>query len=622
MCGITGIINYDDINVDLVSLEKMNLAQHHRGPDGNEIYSMGRVAFGHNRLAIIDLEGGVQPIVDDSKQIMLTYNGEVYNYKTIRQELCNDYTFKTECDTEVVLKAYQKWGIQAVHKFDGMFAFALYDKNLNKIFLVRDRFGIKPLYYYHSEEHCIFASELTPLMESKKIPKKISKEALRAYFKYQYVPAPLSIYEKVFKLEPGHYLEVCLNEKKVIKHRYWQLKPSLKESSVNGWLDDLNHQLDRIIRIYCQSDVPFGAFLSGGVDSSLVTALMQKHMTEPVRTFSIGFQEKHHCELPYARQVGQSLGTMYHEKEVNDIEALDVLDRLSIHFGEPFADSSAIPTYFVSQEAAKKVKMILSGDGGDEVFAGYHSYVNAFMDSHNPPTSFSRFLFKLATLIPQGSPFLGKFKNRALFKSLSPIEKHNSQRELFSSSQLDKLLGRSSKETTTHWHETNNLSLDPITPFQLQDIHSYMVDDVLTKVDRMSMANSIEVRVPLLDHHLVEMAFSMPLEMKLKYDRERHQMISKYILKASASRFFSFDFLNRRKTGFGIPINEWCLGPFQKQIKDRLYNSNNPIYEWISFDYVQDLLENFLKHNPYLASHVWAVLQFDTWLKQQMPKIL
>lgn len=610
MCGISGIIHFDNEPINLLSIKKMNANQRHRGPDGLGLIQMGQVAFGHNRLSIIDLDGGSQPFVDAASGSMITYNGEVYNYKELREEL-GDF-FKTTSDTEVVLRAYLKWGSECIKRFNGMFSFAIFDKGNNKVFIARDRFGIKPLYYFHTSKKFLFASELYPLMSSGEIPKEIFLDALKEFFQYQCVPAPLSIYKNVFKLEPGHYIEIDLNTNKFFKQRYWSLESTTQNRSIGNWLEDLNSALDEAIHMQCRSDVPFGSFLSGGVDSSLVSALMQKHMDEPVRSFSIGFEDLVHCELPYARQASAAINTYHHEKIINPVDALKILNILSIHFGEPFADSSAIPTYYVSKEAAKKVKMVLSGDGGDEVFAGYDSYVQTSQDICKPCWGLLQYFFKLAAMMtPSLTPFLSKLKQAAKRRSHTHEERHNAQRELFSINELQQLLCNVSDSSKLHFKAADDL----VTSFQLQDIHTYLVDDVLTKVDRMSMANSLEVRVPLLDHRLVELAFSMPIGLKLKQLPHSSEIVTKYILKLSASRFFDFNFLNRKKAGFGIPIQRWCVGPFREIITNNLMEKHNPIYGWVDFGYVQRLLNELFIHNKPVASKVWSILQFDLWMR-------
>src|SRR5437764_4742296 len=374
MCGIAGRVHFDGRPVWPRDLQAMNDALVHRGPDGEGIYCNGNVGLAHRRLAIIDPSAGVQPFCNDDRSIALSFNGEIYNYLEIRRTLESGCHFRTNSDTEVLLKAYETWGIDCLQHLRGMFAFALYDARTMTLYLVRDRLGIKPLYYYHAGDHLLFASELAAMLTDRSMQREIEPYGVAGFFRYQYVPTPATIYKHTYKLEPAHFLEVHVRQGTLRKQRYWHLNihPVYKTEQV--WLEELNAVLDDVSRIYVRSDVPFGAFLSGGVDSSLVTALMATQLAEPVRTFSIGFGEQQYSELPFAAQASRILQTHHHEKVVSYKLALDILHRLVRHFGEPVGDSSAVPTYYVSKEAAQHVKMVLSGDGGDELFGGYAAY--------------------------------------------------------------------------------------------------------------------------------------------------------------------------------------------------------------------------------------------------------
>jgi asparagine synthase (glutamine-hydrolysing) len=337
---------------------------------------------------------------------------------------------------------------------------------------------------------------------------------------------------------------------------------------------------------------------------------MSANLDEPVRTFSIGFAEEKHSELPFAKQVSQSLKTNHHEKIVSFQMSLDIIEKLIRHFGEPFADSSAIPTYYVCKEASSHVKMVLSGDGGDELFAGYDSYQIAYKDFVNP-------LYPMLTKVFR---FIGNYGiipricNMAYARGLDPQEKHNSCREIFSQQELKDLL-LDYTDSIKENQKIPSVDTDPITNFQAQDFRTYLVDDILTKVDRMSMANSLEVRVPLLDHKVVELAFSLPLSMKMRMNKAKNRLVTKYLLKKSASRFFPESFLNRPKMGFGIPIIEWCLGSFKDWIEERLRDSRNPVFDYLNFHYVQAILNSFYRNRQYLVNKVWFLLMFELWIK-------
>ena len=510
MCGIAGIVNFNGRPVDAEELARVSEALAHRGPDGKGIYCQGNVGIAHRRLAIIDPESGSQPFLSEDRKLVLSYNGEVYNYYEIRQELRAGHNFRTRSDTEVVLSAYEQWGINCLERFRGMFALALYDSRRECLYLVRDRVGIKPLYYAPFADRFAFASELGALLHFRWLPRDIEPQSVANFLRYAYVPTPATIYKRVYKLEPGHYLEVDTREGRIHKERYWDLRASIEEPCRQDFLETLNSKLDETIQIYLRSDVPFGCFLSGGVDSSLVAAMMARHLQGRVQTFSIGFDEVEHSELPYAQEASRVVGTDHHEKIVSSQLAIDLLQRMAIHFGEPFADSSAVPSYYVARETCGHVKMVLSGDGGDELFAGYNSYPMTLRDYFDPGyLARTRLLKTLGRFLPWG---------RIRWAAMDFRQKHQAQRELFDDKGLRSLLQPDIALPRRPRIEVSSdtASLDPVTLFQAEDFKTYLVDDVLTKVDRMSMANSLEVRVPLLDHQLVELAFSLPLFLRIR----------------------------------------------------------------------------------------------------------
>lgn len=613
MCGIAGIIDFSGRSVSASELKILGDALVHRGPDGEGIYCQGNVGLTHRRLAIIDPLKGGQPFFSDDGTIALCYNGEVYNFQEIRHRLRWDFRFRTESDTEVVLKAYEKWGIECLQHFRGMFAFALYDGRKQLMYLVRDRLGIKPLYYHRAKDRLLFCSELAPLLKLQ-VGRQINPDAVAGFFRYQYVPTPSTIYEDIYKLEPGHFLEVEVEGGEVRRKQYWDLRVNITDKRETEWLEALNAELDDIVRIYVRSDVPFGSFLSGGVDSSLVTALMQKHVNGHVRTFSIGFQEQEHSELGFAEEVRRILGTEHFAKVVSSDLALDILKELAVRFGEPFGDSSAIPTYYVSREASRQVKMVLSGDGGDELFAGYDSYRAAYEGLRDASHGWRRLLF---TYLGKYGP-LPKLRKSAHGRAMSPEEKHRSQREIFEDRDLRALLVP--EVSVGHPVEVGvkveGESVDPITMFQAWDLKTYLVDDILTKVDRMSMANSLEVRVPLLDHKLVEMAFCLPLHFKLQFDDSKKQVRTKYLLKKSAARYLPDFLLERPKRGFGIPIIEWCRGPLKPGIEESLRSPRNPIFDWVRFEHVQEMLNRFFRGDNILVAKIWCLFMYDLWMRE------
>ncbi len=602
MCGIAGIVRFDGAAVNEAALRRMAAALAHRGPDGEGFYAAGPVGFAHRRLAIIDPEGGRQPIVDRESGLSLTYNGEVYNFIEIRREL-GEAAFTTASDTEVVLRAWRRWGMAALEHFRGMFAFALHDPGEGKVFLVRDRLGIKPLYYRADRDRITFASELGALVSADGQAGPIDDAALSLYLRYGYVPTPRTIYAGVEKLEPGHCLEIDLARGRLTKSRYWRLEPQVRRRSEADSLDELEALLRETVGLYVRSDVPFGAFLSGGVDSSTVTALMSEVLSEPVRSFSIGFAESEYSELAYAEEAATRLGTRHHAAVLDPTVSLPWLLSLAARFGEPFADSSCLPTWYVSHLAAAEVKMVLSGDGGDELFAGYASYPAVLEQTRAAPQH--PLAAALAQLARRGA-LPGRFAGRRAHWSTA----HHRQRDAFSAAEREVLTGR--PPTPVDDEEIAlPASVDPVTRCQLRDVGAYLLDDILVKVDRMSMDNSLEVRVPLLDHKLVEFAFSLPLELRLRQSGD--QVVGKYLLKKAAERFFPRRFLDRQKWGFGIPIHAWLGGPLRPLVGDLLETGAKDLAPLVDPGSVRGIVASYYAGEQGRVGQIWCLLALRLW---------
>ena len=588
MCGIAGIVNFDGRPPEWSVLEQMNAVLRHRGPDGEGIYIDGGVGFAHRRLAIIDLEGGAQPLVDRERTMALTYNGEVYNYREIRDELRGGVNFRTESDTEVVLRAYQRWGIQCLDRFRGMFAFALYDGEKGRIYLVRDRLGIKPIYYALDKRHLVFGSDMNAIMCDPDTGCTVDPDAVANYLLYQYVPTPSSIYKEVRKLKPGHVLEVDTATGQSRLNRYWLLDNTIHVGDSTQQLEEFTELMSDTIGIYVRSDVPFGAFLSGGVDSSIVTGLMGEVLSSPVQTFTIGYTEEPFSEAPFAAEASRILNTSHHEEFISGTLALEQLMQIPDQSGEPFGDSSAIPTFFVARSAAARVKMVLSGDGGDELFAGYDSYP-AVLENMN---------------------FLA-----AAWGHLAGWQKqHDSSRLIYTPEQVDWMM-KGSASARLRVPPGNIDFDDPILRFQYQDLTTYLLDDILTKVDRMSMASSLEVRVPLLDHKVVEFAFSLPRESRIRNDRKTGQVETKVLLKRLGRTWFSDAFLNRKKMGFGIPVDQWLRGYFREIILDVFANRDSEFFDFVDFDRMWSLVEDFYRFNGHVATgyRIYVLFMLKLW---------
>ncbi len=600
MCGIAGIIRFEEgARIEPARLRAMADIQSHRGPDGDGLHIHGTVGFSHRRLAIIDPSGGQQPLVDPDSGLSITYNGEVYNYLEIRRGL-GDAGFTTGCDTEVVLRAWRRWGADALEHFRGMFAFAIHDPRQGKVFLVRDRLGIKPLYYSLSPSGVTFASELGAIAADQR-QLEIDREALSLYLRFGYVPAPRSIFKNVFKLEPGHYLAIDIGRGVVEKICYWKLAPEIAQIDEATALDELDHILRDTIKLYVRSDVPFGAFLSGGVDSSLVTALMSETLGGGVRTFSIGFDDKQYSELPYARDAAERLGTLHRQEVLSPSLSPSFLENLAGRFGEPFSDSSALPTWLVSEVASRDVKMVLSGDGGDELFAGYASYPAVELSRRSVATSP---LYQAVAKLAVGTR-VGAY---AAARSGDWRHEHNRRRDTFDL--VDRI--RLTRAAVPEMPDRQEAAIDPVTWCQLRDLETYLPDDILTKVDRMSMAHSLEVRVPLLDHKLVEFAFSLPLKLRLR--PEQSGFTAKYLLKRAAERFFPRAFLDRPKWGFGIPLQKWLSGPLKPLVLD-LLGGNRVAFSGAHLDDVEvrRVVREFYDGRSERVGQVWALLSLELW---------
>lgn len=619
MCGIFGSIALGRpiTPADIAVVERGTQLLRHRGPDGGAVTTEGQVCFGHRRLSIVDLEGGHQPMWSVDRGGFIAYNGEVYNFTELERELsAAGRTFATRSDTEAVLSAYLEWGPDAVTKLRGMFAFAAVDLSRRQVLLARDRLGKKPLYYTVKDGVLTWSSELEPLYQTRG-PFPIDLEAADDYLAWQYIAAPRTIYQGVRALPPAHVAMIDLARGTIEERRYWQLSFTEDRSlSLEEWGERLDAVIRDAVRVRFMSDVPYGAFLSGGIDSSLVVGYMAELMQEPVKTFTIGFREADFSEMTYAAEVAKLNGTEHHT-EIVEAESLSLLPTLVRHYGQPFADSSAIPTFHVSRMARKHVKMVLSGDGGDENFAGYNSYeyVVSRMKDAATPTSVR-----------------GK---RTWFRELAGIFYRRARRSIERPSLLDEAY-RYQSETAHHfypderrrlWRPEHRGWVRPVDPvrralldigevplvsrLQHLDLMQYLPFDILAKVDVASMANSLEVRVPLLDHHVVELAATMPSEHKLRpieagFDK-------KFILKQLAKRRYPASLIDRPKMGFGVPIGEWMAGPLRAQVEERLLSS--PVLpRLLERDAVETVWTRHLAQRDGTAK-LWNLLFLEEWLR-------
>ena len=622
MCGIFGLVNLKcQSAVESTELVKKGVELlRHRGPDEHGVESADTVCFGHARLSIIDLAGGHQPMWSHDRSGIISYNGEVYNYLDIKQKLEKlGYKFNTRSDTEVVLNAFLEWGADCVNHLRGMFAFAAVDLKNKKALLACDRLGIKPLFYTIRDGSLFFSSELEPLYRTIG-PFKMDMRSLDDYLYWQYIHAPATIYKDVLALPPAHFADIDLKTGSVKKKRYWQLNFTEDRSlTIEDWEHILDERVREAVKIRLMSDVPFGAFLSGGIDSSLVTGYMAEIMEQPVKTFSIGFKECDFSELDYAQKVAEINRTEHHT-EIVEAESLNLLPLLACHYGQPFADSSAIPTFYVSRMARKNVKMVLSGDGGDENFAGYNSYETVIRELDR--TWNVKELSRKRRLLSLGYYYFWKFKQWAHFGNLidKAYEFHCLTARHFSPAERRELFRREFRYVVrNHVLERRalmNIGNQPmISRLQHLDLMAYLPFDILTKVDRVSMANSLEVRVPLLDHKLVETAATMPAEFKLREEKINNSVHydKKHILKKLSVRRYPADIIDRPKMGFGVPLGIWFATKLKHDIQNRLFESEYlPVL--FNMDQIKKVFDMHTVTSDY-STKLWNLLFLEEWMR-------
>jgi asparagine synthase (glutamine-hydrolysing) len=625
MCGISGMVRWRDRAPSKAQGEKLAKTLHHRGPDESGIWLDGRALLVHNRLSIIDLSTGQQPLVSDDGRYVLVYNGEIYNFKEIRANLkAKGLNFRTNSDTEVVLKSFIAEGPRCLDRFRGMFAFAVWDKQEQSLFLARDRSGIKPLYYFQGHDFFAFSSELQGLLSIEEIPRRIDVQALDLYLHYQYVPAPLTILEGVKKLSPAHLLNVSVNKPDAAPVRYWDVRFKANHSRTEKeWLEQLDSVISDSVRLHLESDVPFGAFLSGGIDSSVVSYHMSRILKEPVKTFTIGFENPDFDESQFARNVASFLKSEHHEKIVSpDLERFgELLNRLVHHYGEPFADSSAIPTYFVSQLARRHVKMVLSGDGGDELFAGYNTYTNILGQTRSQthkPTGLRALLQKFSAARLPADELIRNAKSPAYPEARrlhSQVYAYFRDQERTALYRPDVSKHIAATETDSMFDQIfmSHSGEECLSALQHLDFKTYLPGDILKKVDIASMMNSLEVRVPLLDHKVVEFASAVPAELKL-YPDSNGEIEKKYLFKKYASGLFPNGTFDRPKRGFGVPIPHWFSGPLYGYVRDRILNPPKLFSELFNPDYLASLVSDPARAGSESA-RIWAVLFLSEWLE-------
>ena len=626
MCGLSGIALSRHTVVDEKVVLAMRDAQMHRGPDAGGLYCANGVGLGHRRLSIIDLENGQQPMVDEASGLALTYNGELYNFPVLKSELETlGVVFHTRCDTEVLLRAWQQWGEACLTRLVGMFAFAVGDMRTRRIYLARDHLGIKPLYYAFTRSgDLVFASELKGVLAHPAVDREIDPQALEDYLALGYVPDPKSIYRGIYKLPPGHWLSWHAGEGQPVPRAYWdvpfKLAPDMRADDAAAQLRGL---LDTAVASQMMADVPLGAFLSGGVDSSAVVASMSRTSSQPVRTCSIGFDHAGFDETAYARLVAEHLHTQHFERRVGT-DDYSLLDTLAAVYDEPFSDSSALPTYRVCELARTQVKVALSGDGGDENFAGYRRYrLHAWESSLRArlPLGLRKPAFGLlGSLYPKADwaprPLRAKTTLQALarddveayFHTVSTTSAALRQ-QLYSASFKRELQGYSAL-SVFRAHAERAPTEQPLLLAQYLDLKTWLPGDILTKVDRASMAHSLEVRVPLLDHRLVEWASSLPPTLKL------HGGTGKYILKKALEPDLPHDVLYRTKMGFRVPLAAWLRGPLARRAREALSTGEIAQCGYFQPATLERLVQQHVSGRSDHSATLWSLLMLDAFLRR------
>jgi asparagine synthase (glutamine-hydrolysing) len=626
VCGIVGILDIRgrrEVSREL--LARMNETQHHRGPDAGALHVEPGLGLGHRRLSIIDLSTGQQPMFNEDGSVVVIYNGEIYNYQSLIPELTRlGHTFKTRSDTEVIVHGWEAWGSECVKRFRGMFAFALWDRNRSTLFLARDRLGVKPLHYaLLADGTFLFGSELKSLLAHPGLARDIDPCAVEDYFALGYIPEPRTIFTGAKKLPPGHTLAIRRGAPLPEPVGYWEPRFTLdRRLPLADATAELSLRLDESVRLRLISEVPLGAFLSGGVDSSAVVAAMAGASTEPVNTCSIAFADPAFDESRYALQVAERYGTRHFVDRVES-DDFDLVDALACLYDEPFADSSAIPTYRVCQLARKHVTVALSGDGGDENFAGYRRYRLHLAEERMRralPLTLRRSVFGLlGELYPKAdwaprmlrakSTFeaLGRDSVGAYFHGVS-ILRDGMRRRLFTDAFKSRLGGYNAIETFRR-HARRADTDDPLALVQYLDLKTYLVGDINTKVDRASMAHSLEVREPLMDHPLVEWLASLPSSLKV------HGQEGKWLLKKALEPRLPREILYRPKMGFAVPLARWFRGPLHQRVHDSLLGERLAATGFFDRAYLQELLAHHQSGRRDYSSSLWTLLMFDAFLR-------
>jgi asparagine synthase (glutamine-hydrolysing) len=622
MCGIAGQMSARK-PVDPALIDRMCAAIEHRGPDSRGVHVQDGIGLGIQRLRVIDLHTGDQPVFNEDGSVVVVLNGEIYNFRELRQDLIRrGHRFATEGDTEVIVHLYEEQGSACVHALRGMFAFALWDNRDRSLLLARDRVGKKPLFYSERDGVITFASELQGLLQDRGISRELDHTALDCYYAYQYVPAPMSAFRAVRKLPPATTL--TFRDGRASLEQYWQLDYARKQSATHP--EDLHEQvrtaIDAAVRRRMIADVPLGAFLSGGIDSSAVVAVMAAASSDPVKTFSIGFEQRAFDELPHARRVAELFGTDHHEFTVEP-SAIELLPQIVRHYGEPFADASAIPSFYLAKLTRQHVTVALNGDGGDESFAGYNRYASNALAGRleSFPLPLRRSIGAIAERVPSmGQPRSTWNRGRRLGRSLAltPPERYARHMSYFDTFQRAELYTSAYRAEIDEsiapavierpWSKGSGTSV--VDRMLETDVHTYLPGDLLVKMDIATMAHSLEARSPLLDHEVMELAASIPAEWKLQ------RLEKKVILRDALAAWLPRDLLDRPKMGFGVPLADWFRNELRDYVRDVLLDPATTARGYFHRPYVERMLAEHAAAREDHSPRLWSLLVAEMWHRQ------
>jgi asparagine synthase (glutamine-hydrolysing) len=624
MCGINGFLQFDNkfkTNEIEKIIKKMNKSIISRGPDDEGIYINKNIGLGMRRLSIIDLKTGNQPIFNEDGSMVIIFNGELYNYKDLKIDLINKgHLFKTTTDTEVVLHAYEEYGEKSFNFIKGMYAFSIYDINEEKLLIVRDRLGEKPLYFYKDENKFMFSSELKGILATNLINKEIDKNALSHFFQLTYIPAPNTILKNIKKLKPGYYIEIKMeNYFNISINQYWDLEFNNSKLiyDFEKIKKNLREKMFEAVEKCMISDVPLGAFLSGGIDSSIIVGIMSKISSTPIKTFNIGFQEKQFDESERAKIVSKFNKTEHYTKILTEKDLLDLLDDFFEYMDEPFADDSAIPTYLVSKYAKNYVKVVLTGDGGDEIFGGYSKYlINYYSEKYNkiPKLIREKIIKNIINYFSNNYNITRKLKKvirnseKSIFEQRKELIKlgytYSGTKELIKSDTI------SDVSLIEDYYEKYKNQTDELSQTLYTDIKMVLEGDMLAKVDRMSMANSLETRAPFLYPDIIEFSTKIPSQYKIQNKK------TKFILKETFSDILPKKIISASKRGFGIPIGKWFRGDLKNEflnVTNRKFIENQNLF---NYEYIQKIFNEHQNKKENRGRELWTLFVFQKWYKK------